>query len=453
MVNPQIFREYDIRGIAHTDLNEENVLLLARALGTYYQNSGDNNVVVGYDARISSPKIEETMVKGLIETGCNVVRIGMVPTPVLYFSLYYFNIPNGIMITASHNPKEFNGFKVCAKSTAIYGAEIKNLYKIICAGKFVYGQGSAVRRDLISDYINYLIENIEVKRGLKVVFDTGNGTCGPIVEEILKALGCKYKILFKEPDGNFPNHLPDPVVEKYIKDLIDCVKRDKYEIGIGLDGDGDRIGVVDETGRIIWGDVLLAIFAEEVLRKKPGSKIIFEVKCSKGLIERIKELGGIPIMYRTGHSLIKAKMKEEGSPLAGEMSGHIFFADRYFGYDDAIYASLRLLEIISQGKNLAQLSAKFPRYYATPEIRIETDDEKKFEIVENLKDYFRRLYKVIDIDGVRVDFGDGWGLIRASNTQPVFVLRFEAKTPERLEEIKNLFFEQLEKARGQKLKN
>ncbi|MEO0141858.1 MAG: phosphomannomutase/phosphoglucomutase [candidate division WOR-3 bacterium] len=444
MVNPNIFREYDIRGIADTDLNEENVYLIARALGAYYVKSGNNKVVLGYDARLSSPRINKTISDGLVKTGCDVVEIGMVPTPVLYFSLFHLDIPNGIMITASHNPKEFNGLKVCSKKTTIYGDEIKKIYKIILKGKFARGKGGVVHKGLIPDYIDYLLKGVRIKNGIRVAVDTGNGTCGPVVEEILSKLRADYKILYKEPDGNFPNHLPDPVVEGYIKELIEWVKNGKYEIGIGLDGDGDRIGVVDEKGKIIWGDVLLAIFAEEVLKERPGSKIIFEVKCSKGLIERIQELGGIPLMYRTGHSLIKAKMKEENAPLAGEMSGHIFFADRYLGYDDAIYASLRLLEIISNGKKLSKMADLFPKYFATPEIRIETTDERKFKIVENLKDLFRRSYPVIDIDGVRVDFGDGWGLIRASNTQPVLVLRFEAKTAERLNEIKDLFFRHLE---------
>ncbi len=443
MVNENIFREYDIRGIADTDLNEVNLSLLALALGTYYQRLGNNKIVLGYDARLSSPRISKTISAGLVQTGCDVIEIGMVPTPVLYFSLFHLDIPNGIMITASHNPKEFNGLKVCSKKTTIYGDEIKKIYKIILKGEFTRGKGSITHKEIIPDYIGYLLKGVRIREGIRVVVDTGNGTCGPVIEEILNKLKADYKLLYKEPDGNFPNHLPDPVVEEYIKELIGCVKENKYEVGIGLDGDGDRIGVVDERGNVIWGDVLLAIFAQEVLREKPGAKIIFEVKCSKGLIERIVQLGGIPLMYRTGHSLIKAKMKEENAPLAGEMSGHIFFADRYFGYDDAIYASLRLLEILSDKKRLSELAEIFPKYFATPEMRIETSDEKKFKIVEGLKELFRRSYPVIDIDGVRVDFGDGWGLIRASNTQPVLVLRFEAKTPARLEEIKRLFFTHL----------
>ncbi len=445
MINQQIFREYDIRGLADTDLTDDNVALLGLGLGTYLRHNAENHVVVGGDVRISTPRIMATLIENLRSTGCNVVDIGIVPTPVLYFFLFNYNIPNGIMVTASHNPKDFNGFKVCVGKAAIYGNEIQRIRQIIERGDFAMGNGDYQKKDIIPSYINSIIGGIKIDPQLKLVVDTGNGTCGPIMETLLKKIGIHFEILFKDPDGSFPNHLPDPTIEKYIQELINRVQSGGFDVGIGLDGDGDRIGVVDEKGRIIWGDMLLAIFARQVLEKKPGAKIIFEVKCSKGLIERIKELGGIPIMYRTGHSLIKAKMKQELAPLAGEMSGHIFFADRYYGYDDAIYASLRLLEILSEGIPLSQLRDQFPRYFTTPEIRIDTTDNKKFQIVEEMKNYFRTKYSVIDIDGVRVDFGDGWGLLRASNTQPVLVLRFEAKTQSRLEEIKNLFFEQLEK--------
>ncbi len=445
MINPSIFREYDIRGIADTDLNDERSELLGLGLGTYYRLNKQNTVVIGGDVRISTPRLKAIFIKSLRDSGCNVIDIGTIPTPILYFSLFYYNIPNGIMVTASHNPKEFNGCKICANKTAIYGEEIQRIRKIIEKKDFSKGQGDYEKRDIVPTYIDYLLSGVKIKKELKIIVDTGNGTCGPIMERILQKIDVKYKILFKDPDGNFPHHLPDPTVEKYIKDLIGKVKSEKFDLGIGLDGDGDRIGVVDENGDIIWGDVLLGIFAEKIIENHPGAKIIFEVKCSKGLIERIEELGGKPIMYRTGHSLIKAKMKQENAQLAGEMSGHIFFADRYFGYDDAIYASLRLLEILSEGKRLSELAKKIPKYFSTPEIRVDTADDKKFLIVEKLKSKFKTQYKIIDIDGVRVDFGDGWGLVRASNTQPVLVLRFEAKTEARLDEIKNLFLTNLEK--------
>jgi len=444
MINPGIFREYDIRGIADTDLTDENVYEFARGVGTYYRNLGETKVIVGRDVRISSPRISETIQKGLMESGCSVIDIGEVPTPLLYFSLFHYNIGNGVVITASHNPKEFNGFKVCRNKTTIYGAEIQKIKYIIEKGEYTSGNGDSEQLDVIPTYIDYVTDHMKIQPGLKIIIDTGNGTCGPIIDQIMTRIKASYEILFKEPDGNFPNHLADPTVVEHIATLIDKVKNNDVAGGIGFDGDGDRIGVIDENAGVIWGDVLLAIYAEDVLKRMPGAKIIFEVKCSKGLIERIEELGGTPIMYKTGHSLIKAKMKAENSPLAGEMSGHVFFADRYYGFDDAIYASLRLLEIISNGNKLSELAARVPKYFATPEIRIETTDEKKFKIVEKLKEELSGSYKIIDIDGVRVDFPDGWGLIRASNTQPVLVLRFEAKTKQRLEEIRNLFFDKLD---------
>ncbi len=444
MLNPTIFREYDIRGIADTDLTDDKVYLFAQGVGTYYRSLGGNKIIVGRDVRISSPRISSTLQKGLNNAGCDVIDIGQVPTPVFYFSLFRYDIGDGIMITASHNPKEFNGFKIAHNKSTIYGSEIQKVKEIINKGDFVSGKGGTEKRDVVPAYTEHVLSNVKIKKGLRVVIDTGNGTCGPIVDEILKKIEANYHILYKEPDGNFPNHLPDPTVVKYITTLIDMVRGGEYDCGVGFDGDGDRIGVIDENGEIIWGDVLLAIYAERILQKMPGAKIIFEVKCSKGLIQRIEELGGVPLMYKTGHSLIKAKMKAEQSPLAGEMSGHIFFADRYYGYDDAIYAGLRLLEIIGDGEKLSALAHKIPKYYSTPEIRIETADEKKFEIVESLKTFFKKSYTVIDIDGIRVDFPDGWGLVRPSNTQPALVLRFEAKTEARLEEIKKLICDKLE---------
>lgn len=443
MINRSIFREYDIRGLADTDLNDDNAYTLGRAFGTYYRKHGFDHVVIGADVRLSSPRIATTVARALNDSGCNVMDLGIVPTPLLYFSLFYENIGSGIMITASHNPKEFNGFKVCVDKSTIYGAEIQGIYELIHNGKFIDGKGKIEKYDIMPAYVDHILKGLKISPGLKVAFDCGNGTCGPLTEIIGRRLKINPKILFKEPNGNFPNHLPDPTVIDHIQDLIAEVKNGNYDCGIGFDGDGDRIGVLDETGSIIWGDTLLAVYAERVLEANPGARIIFEVKCSRGLAQRIEELGGRPIMYRTGHSLIKAKMKETKAPLAGEMSGHIFFADRYFGYDDAIYASLRLLEIISDGEKLSTRAKRVPKYFSTPEIRVEASDDKKFEIVKILTEDFRREYDVVDIDGARVNFKDGWGLIRASNTQPVLVLRFEAETEARLKEIKNLFLDKL----------
>ncbi len=438
MIPAHIFREYDIRGLADTDLTDENVYLLGRGFGAYFVSIGQARVAVGHDVRRSSPRISRIINRALAESGCDVTFIGQVPTPLLYFSLFHLDLPAGVMVTASHNPKEFNGFKVCAGKMSLYGNDIQNLRRIIEAGRFADGQGRVEERDVVPAYCDYVTSRVDVRPGLSVLVDTGNGTCGPLMHEILGRLQVKHRILFPEPDGDFPNHLPDPTVPKYIKDLVAGVKAGGYDCGIGLDGDGDRIGVIDEKGDIIWGDVLLAVYAEAVLQANPGAKIIFEVKCSKGLIERIQALGGTPIMYRTGHSLIKAKMKQESAPLAGEMSGHMFFADRYYGYDDAIYACLRLLETLGRGRRLSGITSAFPRYYSTPEIRVAATDEAKFKVVDRIKEQFRQKYEIIDIDGVRVDFGDGWGLIRASNTQPVLVVRCEAKTEARLAEILNL---------------
>lgn len=443
MINPEIFREYDIRGLADTDLDDARVAVFARGLGTYYRGLGQTQLVVGRDMRLSSPRIAETLIRGLNQTGCDVMDIGMVPTPVLYFALFNHGSGSGVMITASHNPGEFNGFKVARDRRTIYGDEIQQLRHTVEKGIFASGRGTAVQKDVTDEYIERVTRGLDIRSGLRIAVDTGNGTCGPLFERIMDRLGIAHRLLFKEPDGTFPNHLPDPVVPEHIAELIRTVKQGGYACGIGFDGDGDRIGALDEHGNIIWGDVLLAIYAEDLLARMPGAKIIFEVKCSRGLIERIEELGGKPIMYKTGHSLIKAKMKEESAPLAGEMSGHIFFGDRYYGYDDAIYAALRLCEILGRGEKLSALAARFPKYYSTPEIRIKTTDRAKFGIVEELKAYFKRAHRVTDIDGARVDFEDGWGLIRASNTQPVLVLRFEAKTKERLDEIQGLFLDKL----------
>ncbi len=449
MIKRSIFREYDIRGLADTDLDDDNVYALGRAFGSYYRKRDCREIAIGSDVRLSSPRISAALIRALNDSGCDVINIGSVPTPLLYFSLFHYDIGSGIMITASHNPKEFNGFKICWNKSTIFGDEIQGLYDLVEQADFIDGKGKAEKRDIVPAYADHVLKNMAITPRLSVVFDCGNGTCGPIIETISQRLKIKSKILFKEPDGSFPNHLPDPTVAEHIRDLIAAMKQDEYDCGIGFDGDGDRIGVLDENGSVIWGDVLLAIYAENVLASKPGSKIIFEVKCSRGLIERIQDLGGMPIMYRTGHSLIKAKMKEEKAPLAGEMSGHVFFADRYYGYDDAIYAGLRLLEIISNGEPLSSRVKRVPRYLSTPEIRVDANDDSKFEIVKKLTEDFRKDHKVIDIDGARVEFADGWGLVRASNTQPVLVLRFEADTEARLQEIKDLFLKKLNTANSE----
>ncbi len=447
-MNPQIFREYDIRGLVDQDLNSEMVETLGKAFGSYIQDFKGKEIVVARDNRLSSKPYRDALISGIVSTGCNVLDIGEFPSPVFYFSLIHYKKDGGVMITASHNPPEFNGFKISRGYHSIYGEEIQELRKIIESGKFREGKGQLKNEDPGPAYLRCLKEKIKLERGLKVVVDAGNGTASELAPSLLEALGCQVTRLYCESDGRFPNHHPDPTLPENLKDLIATVKEEKADLGIAYDGDGDRLGVVDEKGEIIWGDRLMIIFAREILKKHPGARVIFEVKCSQSLTEEIEKAGGVPLMWKTGHSLIESKMQEEGALLAGEMSGHIYFADNYFGYDDAIFASGRLVEILSRTeKSLSQLLEGVTAYHSTPEIRMDCPDEKKFAVVEKVKSYFQERYETIDIDGVRILFGDGWGLVRASNTQAVLVLRFEAQTKSRLEEIKNLVMAKVEEVR------
>ncbi|RKY99774.1 MAG: phosphomannomutase, partial [Candidatus Hydrothermota bacterium] len=377
----------------------------------------------------------------------NVIRIGTVPTPLLYFSLFHLPVDGGIQVTASHNPREYNGFKINLGRDVVWGEGIQRIREIIEKEAFLktFERGKLETQPVTGAYIDRIVRDVKIQKDIRVAVDAGNGTAGPVIQELYHELGVKYKGLYLDPDGTFPNHLPDPTVEKYMEDLKKLVVDGKFNLGVGFDGDSDRIGAIDEKGQIIFGDKLLGVFAKAVLKEFPGSTIIFDVKCSKGLVEYIKKLGGKPLMWKTGHSLLKAKLKETNAPLAGEMSGHIFFNDRYFGYDDAIYASVRLFEILSKtSKPLSALVAEIPSYISTPEIRVGCPDERKFDVVADLVQYFKsKNLNVIDIDGARIEFDDGFGLVRASNTQPVLVLRFEAKTEERLQEIKDIIISKL----------
>lgn len=451
-MNPAIFREYDIRGIVGKDFEPEEMELFARGYGTYLKAKGKRKVVVGRDCRLTSQAIRDHLVEGVVKTGIDVLDVGMCPTPVLYFAIRHLEADGGLMITASHNPPEYNGFKVCVGPDTIFGDELQELRKVIESGKFEKGKGSVQRQEILEPYWAHISKDIKIQRPVRLGVDAGNGTAGIAAGPLFKRLGCQTVELFFDPDGSFPNHEPDPTVPENMEILRETVLSQALELGVAFDGDGDRLGVVDERGEVIPGDMLMVIFAREILKEKPGATFIGEVKCSQRMYREIERLGGRAVMWKTGHSLIKNKMKEEGASLAGEMSGHLFFADRYFGYDDAIYAACRLLEIISKdSRPLSSYLRDLPQAWATPEIRIPCPEEKKFEVVERAKEILKKHHEIIDIDGVRVVFPDGWGLIRASNTSPVLVLRFEAESQQRLSEIRNLVESALEKAKAQTL--
>lgn len=476
-INPGIFREYDIRGVFGKDLTTDTARRIGRAYALYIRELGLSRVSVARDARLSSDALRDSLINGITSASVDVVDLGVCPTPLLYFSLFNLGVDGGIMITGSHNPPEFNGFKVCIGKETLYGGGIQDLKeRVIAEGKGQRAKGRGQRGkvetyEIIPAYIEYMKRQFPAMPSIKIAIDCGNGTVGLVAPTLLKELGCTVIELYCEPDGRFPNHHPDPTVIENLKDLISTVKRDEADLGVAYDGDGDRIGVIDDEGRVLWGDRLMVLFAREILKgqgpraKGQGSeKPIFvgEVKCSQIMYDDITKNGGKAIMWRTGHSLIKAKMKETGALLAGEMSGHMFFADRYFGYDDAIYATCRLLEVLGRAKvereggfRLGSLLSDLPEVFFTPEIRVDCPDEFKFKIVEKMRGIFEAYKKdtslgirdIITIDGIRVIFEDGWGLVRASNTQPVLVLRFEAQSPERLEEIKGLIEGELEKVK------
>jgi phosphomannomutase / phosphoglucomutase len=443
-----IFREYDIRGIVDEDFDLDDVERLGRGFGTYLAKHGGRTAVVGRDCRLSSPGIRDAFVTGVVATGIHVTDVGVCPTPLLYFAIRHLETDGGLMITASHNPPEYNGFKVCIGPDTIFGEEIRRFREVIESGQFIRGKGSCKEYEIVSPYCDHLVARLKLDRPVRLAIDAGNGTGGLAAVPVLERLGCDMVKLFIEPDGNFPHHDPDPTVPENMTILSETVLKEKLELGIGFDGDADRIGVVDEKGHIIYGDMLMVIFAREILRANPGSTFIGEVKCSQNMYDDIKAHGGNIIMWKAGHSLIKKKLREEKALLAGEMSGHMFFADRYFGYDDAIYAACRLLEIVSRrSEPLSDYLADLPKTYSTPEIRAECPEDKKFKLVEMVKEELKKDHEIIDVDGVRIIFPDGWGLLRASNTGPVLVLRFEARSEERLQEIRSVVEGTLQKTR------
>ena len=448
MFKPTIFREYDIRGASDAELLDPDVAQLGRAFGTYLQRHAGRRISLGRDNRLSSPRLRDALLRGLVASGCDVIDLGVVPTPVLYYSVCHLKTDGAVMITGSHNPPEFNGFKVVCGASTIHGAAIQEIRRMIDTGDLATGEGAQTTADVVTPYVREVSAQFHFPRRIRVVFDAGNGTGGPVMHRILENLNVDTTEMFFEMDGRFPNHHPDPTMPANLQALIEKVRESKADLGIAFDGDTDRIGAVDDRGAIIWGDQLMIIYGREILTRKPGATFIGEVKCSQLMYDDLKARGGNPIMWKTGHSLIKAKMKETHAELAGEMSGHIFFADRWYGFDDALYSACRLMEIVADsGRPLSHQLADLPVTVVTPEIRFDCPDELKFAVVAEAVAFLRARHKTEDVDGVRVLFPHGWGLVRASNTQPILVMRFEATTKELLEEYRREIEEVVEAAK------
>jgi len=439
-MHPGIFREYDIRGIAGQEITQDDARAIGRAYGTLLNQQGNHRVCVGQDCRKSSEAFSKAFIQGILSTGCDVVGIGICPTPVLYFAIHHLATQGGAMVTASHNPPEYNGFKLMNGVDSIHSQGLQDIRKIIEAERFVSGEGRFEAADVLTPYKEMILDKIprldKTGKIIRIGIDAGNGTGGITALPVLKGIGCEVHDIYCDMDGSFPNHEADPTQAKNMTDLVARVKAENLDLGVGYDGDADRIGVVDRHGNMIYGDQLMVIYAREILKRDPGATFISEVKCSMVMYDEIRKQGGKAIMWRTGHSLIKKKMKEENAALAGEMSGHMFFKDGYYGYDDALYATCRLLEIMADtGLGVDELIADLPKTFTTPEIRVECPDAVKFDVVAKIVALYKSRMEVIDIDGMRAVYPDGWGLVRASNTQPALVLRFEALTEARLEEI------------------
>jgi phosphomannomutase/phosphoglucomutase len=456
-VNSHIFRAYDIRGIAQAteqfpniDLTPETCKLIGKGAGTYLQKitKPNANLVVGRDNRLHSPDLQKAFIDGLLETGCNVTDIGISPSPMLYYAVCKYEFDGGANITASHNPKEYNGIKIVSKNAhSVCGDDLQKVLAIIESGDFTEGQGTLTQKDIFEDYKTDIASKVQIQKPLKVVVDAGNGTAGAFAPDLLRALGCEVTELYCELDGNFPNHEANPEEYENMIDLIAKVKEINADIGLGFDGDGDRVGVVDETGHHYSADFLLMLLARDLLTRQPGAKIVFDVKVSLALIDDIKKHGGEPVMCKTGHSFIESKMKEIGAPLAGEVSGHLFFAENYYGFDDAFLGAAKLLEILSKADTtFSHLFDDVPHTFMTPEFKAHTPDDRKFGIVRELTDYFTENYDCSTLDGVRVNFSDrSWGAVRCSNTSPNLTLRFEADSEEELAKIQEIMVEQLKK--------
>ena len=442
-VNKYIFREYDIRGKVNDDFPPEVVLNLGKAFGTFIKRSGGQEIALSGDVRLSTPSLIDQFKVGVLSTGIDVINIGILPTPVNYYSMFKLDVAGAVQITGSHNPPEFNGFKMSRNKKSVFGESIQDLREIIEKEDFERGEGDEAPYNILRDYKKMISSKINLDKKLKVVLDCGNAAGAVCAPESFRNFNIDLEELYCDVDGTFPNHHPDPTVKKNLKDLIEKMKTGRFDVGIGFDGDADRIGVVDEKGDVIWADQLMALFLPEII--SPGDEILFDVKCSKSLEEMITRYGGKPIMWKTGHSLVKQKMLELDCKFGGEMSGHIFFADDYFGYDDGIYVAAGLLHTLSgSSRTLSELTDELPKYFSTPEIRLEAkSDEDKFRISEIAVKYFTDNYNCSTVDGVRINFDEGWGLVRASNTQPVIVCRFEATSVEKMDEYKNLVISKL----------
>ena len=443
-LNQYIFREYDIRGKVSDDFPPELVEALGKGFGTYIKRSGGQEIALSGDVRLTTPDLMEQFKTGVLSTGVDVIKIGILPTPANYYSMFLLGVAGAVQITGSHNPPEFNGFKLSRDKKAVFGEAIQEIRVIIEKEDYETGEGTEASYDILTKYKRMIASKIDIKKPMKVVMDCGNAAGAICAPEIFKNLNVDLTELYCDVDGTFPNHHPDPTVKENLADLIDLVKQGSYDIGLAFDGDADRVGVVDETGDIVWADQLLALFLPEVVEE--GDEILYDVKCSQALEEMIVKYGGKPVMWKTGHSLIKQRMSELNCKLGGELSGHIFFADDYFGYDDAIYVAARIVQTLSRtDQKLSELKAELPKYYSTPEMRLEAEsDEEKFRIAKEAVAYFTENYDCSTVDGVRIKFGDGWGLVRSSNTQPVIVCRFEANTAERMEEIQSIVMNKLQ---------
>jgi len=444
-ITEDIFRAYDIRGVVENALTPDAVQQIGQAFATEALSQGQKTVIIGRDGRLSSPELSQRLSQGLRAGGCDVIDIGMVPTPVLYYATHKLKTGTGIMVTGSHNPPQYNGLKMLIAGNTLYGDGIKALYHMIAGGKLNSGEGTHTEKNVVPEYLDTIVNDIKLDKPLNIAVDCGNGVAGVLATELFTRLGCKVTELFCDVDGNFPNHHPDPSKPENLVDMQNAMKENALDIGLAFDGDGDRVGILDDKQNILWADRQMMLYAEDVLKRKPGALIIFDIKSTTNLETVIKKFGGEPLMWKTGHSFIKAKMKETGAELAGEMSGHIFFKERWFGFDDGLYSAARMLEIVSQrDQTTSEIFSALPDSFNTPELQIDFEEGEHYKFMEKFiaESNFENA-NIITIDGIRVNYANGWGLIRPSNTTPCLVLRFEANDEDTLKKIQNIFREQL----------